>query len=313
MGRSCYHMLDVRERPADPDAWGDAYEGRPPSWEEFFGGYGATVDWPAAPFWPETGTAFPDALVPLSVREATRGGRACHAPSLWRWLPTSRTMHLTTDGPGWDEAMMTSFSPAWQDEASAKAAYLAHNELVRTTAPKDRLLEWHPEEGWEPICAGFTSTARTSRFRTPTRPHKPFVTWAWAPSRRCLAAGLEPQCAMEIRRALPSEAGSLAALWLRSRAASVPSIPPTVHTDVEVHRWFEEVVLPTREVWVADGPCGAIALMVLDNEWIDQLYVDPAFDTKGHRRGTARSCHEAASDRTQALDLSEQSRRPALL
>lgn len=70
MGRSCYHMLDVRERPADPDAWGDAYEGRPPSWEEFFGGYGATVDWPAAPFWPETGAAFPDALVPLSVREA---------------------------------------------------------------------------------------------------------------------------------------------------------------------------------------------------------------------------------------------------
>lgn len=153
MGRSCYHMLDVRERPADPDAWGDAYEGRPPSWEEFFGGYGATVDWPAAPFWPETGAAFPDALVPLSVREA----------DVW-WKSVSRTIfvalatYFADDAPddGWTRmgrAMMTSFSPAWQDEASAKAAYLAHNELVRTTAPKDRLLEWHPEEGWEPICA----------------------------------------------------------------------------------------------------------------------------------------------------------------
>ena len=86
---------------------------------------------------------------------------------------------------------------------------------------------------------------------------------------------------MEIRRALPSEAGSLAVLWLRSRAASAPSIPPSVHTDEEVHRWFQEVVVPTREVWVADSPGGVIALMVLDDAWIDQLYVDPAWTRKG--------------------------------
>lgn len=86
---------------------------------------------------------------------------------------------------------------------------------------------------------------------------------------------------MEIRRAVPSEAGFLAALWLRSRAASTPSIPPTVHSDEEVHRWFEEAVLPNREVWVADGPGGAIALMVLDDEWIDQLYVDPTWTRRG--------------------------------
>ena len=49
--------------------------------------------------------------------------------------------------------MMTTFTPGWQDEKLAKAAYLAHNEFVRATAPRDRLLEWHPEEGWEPICS----------------------------------------------------------------------------------------------------------------------------------------------------------------
>jgi GNAT superfamily N-acetyltransferase len=86
---------------------------------------------------------------------------------------------------------------------------------------------------------------------------------------------------MEIRKADPGEAGSLAALWLRSRTASVPSIPPTVHTDDDVHRWFEEVVLPTREVWVADSSGEAMALMVLDQEWIDQLYVDPAATGRG--------------------------------
>jgi GNAT superfamily N-acetyltransferase len=86
---------------------------------------------------------------------------------------------------------------------------------------------------------------------------------------------------VEIRKADPGEAGSLAALWLRSRMASVPSIPPTVHTDEEVDRWFEEVVLPTCEVWVADISGEPTALMVLDHEWIDQLYVDPAATGRG--------------------------------
>jgi len=86
---------------------------------------------------------------------------------------------------------------------------------------------------------------------------------------------------MEIRKAVPSEAGLLAALWLRSRRASIPSIPPTVHTDEEVHQWFEEAVLPTCEVWVADSSGAAIALMVLNQEWIDQLYVDPPVTRRG--------------------------------
>jgi GNAT superfamily N-acetyltransferase len=86
---------------------------------------------------------------------------------------------------------------------------------------------------------------------------------------------------MEIRKAVPGEAGSLAALWLRSRSASFPSIPPTVHTDEEVHRWFGDVVLPTCEVWVADRSGEAIALLVLDQQWIDQLYVEPAATGRG--------------------------------
>ena len=86
---------------------------------------------------------------------------------------------------------------------------------------------------------------------------------------------------MDIRRAVAGEGRRLAALWLRSRGASAPSIPPAVHTDAEVRQWFEEVVLPTREVWVAGTPHQPVALMVLDDEWIDQLYVDPASARQG--------------------------------
>ncbi len=80
---------------------------------------------------------------------------------------------------------------------------------------------------------------------------------------------------MDIRRALLAEADSLADLWLRSRKASASSIPPTVHSDKDVRQWFNEVVVPSQEVWVADLHGDLMALMVLDGQWIDQIYVDP--------------------------------------
>jgi len=86
---------------------------------------------------------------------------------------------------------------------------------------------------------------------------------------------------MEIRRAVATEAAPLATLWLRSREASAPSIPPTVHTDEEVHRWFEDEVLPSAEVWVADRRGHVVGLMVLDEAGIDQLYVDPTATGQG--------------------------------
>ncbi len=153
LGGPCYHMFEVRERPADPDIWGDAYEGRLPAWDQFFDGYRATVDWPAAPFWSEISRTFPDALILLSVRDVDDWWRSV-SNTIFPALAT----YFAPDAPhdGWTRmgrGMMTAFTPGWRDETSAKSAYLTHNELVRTTAPEGRLLEWRPEEGWGPICA----------------------------------------------------------------------------------------------------------------------------------------------------------------
>jgi Sulfotransferase domain len=152
IGGRCYHMSEVRERPDDPDVWGDAYAGKSPDWSTFFDGYVATVDWPAAPFWREISEAFPDAPILLSVRDVD---------SWWRSASSTIFIALATyfapDAPadGWTRmgrGMMTSFSPAWQDEESAKEAYLAYNDHVRATAPSRRLVEWNPGDGWGPLC-----------------------------------------------------------------------------------------------------------------------------------------------------------------
>lgn len=153
LGGPCYHMYEVRERPDDPDVWGDAYEGRLPDWDAFFGDYRAAVDWPAAPFWADLAAVFTDAPIVLSVRD----------PDAW-WKSASSTIfpavatYFAPDAPddGWTRmgrGMMTSFTPDWRDETEAKAAYLAYNDHVRATAPADRLIEWHASDGWDLICA----------------------------------------------------------------------------------------------------------------------------------------------------------------
>jgi GNAT superfamily N-acetyltransferase len=86
---------------------------------------------------------------------------------------------------------------------------------------------------------------------------------------------------VDLRRARPDEGLEIGELWLRSRRASTPAIPPPVHTDEEVRTWFQEVVLPHREVWVGEAEGAVIALLVLDEDWVDQLYVAPDWTSKG--------------------------------
>jgi GNAT superfamily N-acetyltransferase len=86
---------------------------------------------------------------------------------------------------------------------------------------------------------------------------------------------------VELRRAHQKEWLEIAELWLRSRRASVPAIPPPVHPDEEVRTWFREVVLPHREVWVTEADGAVIALLVLDGDSVDQLYVAPDWTGKG--------------------------------
>jgi GNAT superfamily N-acetyltransferase len=65
------------------------------------------------------------------------------------------------------------------------------------------------------------------------------------------------------------------------RSARRAQVPLPVHTDDEVRAWFATVVLPTREVWVADVYGTVVAMLVLHDDWIDQLYVDPRHTSHG--------------------------------
>jgi GNAT superfamily N-acetyltransferase len=86
---------------------------------------------------------------------------------------------------------------------------------------------------------------------------------------------------VQTRRAGAEEVGEITELWLRSRAASRPHIPSPVHTEKEVRAWFEETVMTNCDVWVADAGDAIVGLLVLDDEWLEQLYVEPALTGQG--------------------------------
>lgn len=68
-----------------------------------------------------------------------------------------------------------------------------------------------------------------------------------------------------VRRAGPEDMVAAAEVYLRARHAAVPAIPPLVHDNADVRRWFVEVVGAEREVWVADDPeAGIVAVLVID-------------------------------------------------
>jgi hypothetical protein len=149
LGGRCYHMIEIM---ADPDVkvqqWMDAMDGNA-DWDAIMDGYVASVDWPAAAFWRELADVYPDAAVLLSTRASTDA-----------WFTSFNSTILQVmlrDAPNGDSPMPVRmmderFTPDWRNPDACKAAYEKHNAEVRSTIPAERLIEWRPGDGWEPIC-----------------------------------------------------------------------------------------------------------------------------------------------------------------
>ncbi|MHB8681232.1 MAG: sulfotransferase family protein [Acidimicrobiales bacterium] len=150
VGGTCHHMIEVFVDPEQIASWTAAMEGRPVDWQALLARFDAIVDWPGASFWPELHAAFPEALVLLSVRD----------PEAW-YRSASNTIFLVFDNvppemAPWMDALRRGlgerFSNRFDDPQAMMDAFERHNDAVRRGVPASQLLEWQPQDGWEPIC-----------------------------------------------------------------------------------------------------------------------------------------------------------------
>ncbi|MEU0411662.1 GNAT family N-acetyltransferase [Streptomyces griseorubiginosus] len=83
-----------------------------------------------------------------------------------------------------------------------------------------------------------------------------------------------------IRRATAADASATADVYLRSFAAALPTVVRP-RSDDEVRGYIRDVVVPSRETWVAVAEGRVVGLMVLADDLLSQLYLDPDWRGRG--------------------------------
>jgi Sulfotransferase domain len=150
----CYHFMEFLEHPEHGPGWVAALNGEAVDWEEVFGGYESTTDWPGCNFWRELVDRYPEAKVVLTVRDPEKWWHSIEttlfAASRANQLPVPHShvaelgrlvMDRTFDG-----------RTATEDREHVIRRFEEHNERVRQGVPPERLLVFEVAQGWGPLC-----------------------------------------------------------------------------------------------------------------------------------------------------------------
>ncbi len=122
----CYHWVNVIADLDQVGVWNRALDGEGP-WDEVFGGFQATVDWPGGYFWSELMDFYPDAKVLLSVRDAEKWEPSfretiwnmCFGESLIRLISSARGQV----DPQWSRYLQLVDRMFWSGEGTFAAGH----------------------------------------------------------------------------------------------------------------------------------------------------------------------------------------------
>ena len=149
----CHHMEAVMQnRPAQIPLWNDAIDGKP-DWQAIYRDHSSAVDWPTACFFRELAEAYPDAKFVLTERKPERWADS-FAATIYKLL--SQRESAPPEMRPWFEMCSAVIAktgfPDGLDHDALMKGFIAHNDAVKATIPKDRLLVYSVREGWEPLC-----------------------------------------------------------------------------------------------------------------------------------------------------------------
>jgi len=163
LGYKTYHMSEAIDNPKW-DFWMDAYDRRDSGtgstidFSQVFSDYQATTEFPGTGVWRELLAAYPEAHFILQTRDADswyESSRAtvyetAYLPIPDDQIPVPARYHLPFARKHvWENMFHGKFAT---DPEVAKKVYQEHYDQVLATIPKDRLLVWKVQDGWEPLC-----------------------------------------------------------------------------------------------------------------------------------------------------------------
>lgn len=155
------------------DAFRGKYQGGKPftrkEWDQLLGHVEAVTDFPAALFVEELVEAYPDAKVVLTVRDVDVWYQSMQQTIIKQTYSALGTLMGWIDPELFGEANQmcrTGFDGLFDGdfEMNGKRAFKDHYDLVRRVVPAENLLEWKPQDGWEPLCKFLDKPAPSTPF-----------------------------------------------------------------------------------------------------------------------------------------------------
>lgn len=85
----------------------------------------------------------------------------------------------------------------------------------------------------------------------------------------------------QLRLATRDDSDALTALYLRTRRDALPWLVP-VHADAATRAWMEHVIVAEHHVVVVQAADDLAGFAAVYEDWLQQLWVDPAHQRQGH-------------------------------
>jgi hypothetical protein len=145
----CHHMSEVfADGRRQVPLWIEASEGRP-DWDAIFEGFRSSADYPSATYWRELAAYYPEAKVVLTTRDPDSWFESVSETIFSERMQGS--LRGTPVETMMDGVIFDHFDGDITDRDYMTDWYVRRNQEVRDSLPPERLLDFHPKMGWEPL------------------------------------------------------------------------------------------------------------------------------------------------------------------
>lgn len=144
----CHHMVEVFMHQDTMPLWVAAGQGKA-DWDAIFRDYRAMVDFPGCKFYRELAEHYPDAKVLHSVRDPDAWFDSTQATI---FAPSSMAEDPPEPFRAFFHMVVGDLRDKLHDRTAMIDYFRRHDEEVRRTIPKERLLVYEVSQGWAPLC-----------------------------------------------------------------------------------------------------------------------------------------------------------------